>query len=416
MRRFEMKRHGGADAVTLAVQVHPHPRHVGGRVAEVDVVLVGELSLVAFVEHGLEQLQHILGSQHAGVADLDDAAVDAPARLAPGGEMKIGRALGRHALDHAVQRGGRCRRGVRLRGALAGAPLLAPAVRGHGLVEQLRIDAHRLDLHAGQQLQRAAQDLRGGVVHEAQGEGLALGRHGQHPVTLEETHGEQTQDVGRRRLRRLRARQRDPPGDLLEPHRHLVGDRLGEARDLRQHLLERLGLEDQRLGALRSDDRGDPGLLDEQADHSQELGRLDPAEVDGLAVALHAHRPGALEQEQERVGRLPLLHQRIALIELHQLRAVHDLAQSLGQEHLEHRGLLQHLDDALARLAVDGDGFHLGSLSFPGRLPSLTGGAESLSRSLSASPAPRFLATRQPSRSRATEGRGVDPRIPGPGL
>ena len=177
--------HRRRHAVVLAEHVDAQasdPRH---RVSEVDVQAVAELGAAALVEGGLEGGAHRVRARDPRVGDLDQAAVEAPARTMPLGQVEIGDSLRRHAPDPAVEVGRAERHGGRLRDRGMGGrgfararlarPIARAAERCQRLIEEARRDPDRSCHQSGKELAHAFERLRGRIVHEAEGENVELG-------------------------------------------------------------------------------------------------------------------------------------------------------------------------------------------------------------------------------------------------
>ena len=218
--------------------------HAGERIGQVGVAVLRELLAVALLERRAHELEHFLGAQGGGVGDGQHLAVDAPVRLVPGREVEVGGPFRHHPLQQLVELGRAWLRG-RGGGCALLAQLLDPGAAAHDLVEEGHLDADRPHLEAGEELAHGLQHLRRGLVYEAQGEDVALERHGHDAVPLQQLHGQEVEHlVGGSDLRVVGGKL--AIGDVVEAVGQARRQRLAEVGDLLEHRLEGPGGEAQR--------------------------------------------------------------------------------------------------------------------------------------------------------------------------
>src|SRR5262249_755232 len=103
--------------------------------------------------------------------------------------------------------------------------------------------------------------------------------------------------------------------------------------------------------------------LEQQADLADAARQRDLAQLDRLALPLvHRHRRRAVDEHEERVGRLPLLHDGLAGFEALELRDLDQLRELLRLEGAEQRALAEGGVPLRLQLLGEGDSLHRGLL------------------------------------------------------
>ena len=246
------------------------------------------------------------------------------------------------------------------------APLSVPSVSSKNLDVMLTGLQH----DAGKELAHSLERLGRRIVHEAEGEAVALGLERQHPVALQKAQRQQTHDARVGGALGLVTRKGHPPGELLEAGSHAARDRHAEPGNLLEHLPERRRGEPQGEQRLAGDDRGVVRLLQHDGDVSHDLRRAHSRDLDRLAVAQELKRGLSSDQQEEGIGSIPLPEERLARLELQETCRVDYGGDPFGGiQRAEEQRVREHLRDDSAKLVRHLDGIHERSPSGRGRRP-----------------------------------------------
>ena len=105
-----------------------------------------ERLFVALGENRFQELEDLVLAEHGTIGDFLHVAVDPPPRFVMCGKMQIRRPLGHHLPEKLVELG-RARRFL-LGLARTQRDRMDPGMRLHHVVEERKLGAHRVELHA----------------------------------------------------------------------------------------------------------------------------------------------------------------------------------------------------------------------------------------------------------------------------